>query len=138
MLTTTASHQLHMLVAAKPRWTRRASALAAALSACATAASFAAPASLAAPASFAAPAPAADGGFVGDEVLVRFDAGGGERSVELPAGVGVREAVGALESNPSVRYAAPNHIAHISSAASTSGTVNASASGTVNAAASGT
>jgi serine protease len=91
---------------------RRASALAAALSACVAAASF------------AAPAPAADGGFVGDEVLVRLAAGGGERSVELPAGVGVQEAVGALESNPSVRYAAPNHIAHISGGASASGTVN--------------
>jgi serine protease len=65
----------------------------------------------------AAPAPAAAGdpSFVHGEVLVRFEAGGGERSVELPAGVPVGQAVAALEDNSAVEYAAPNHIARISS-----------------------
>src|SRR5687768_1777407 len=67
----------------------------------------------------AAPAPAAAGNpsFVHGGVLVRFEAGGGERSVELPAGVPVGQAVAALEDNPAVEYAAPNHIARISSSA---------------------
>jgi serine protease len=64
-------------------------------------------------ASLAAPASAARGGYAEDEVLVRF-AGDVERSVELPRGVGVQEAVNALESNSAVEYAAPNHIAHTS------------------------
>ena len=85
-----------------PTITRRAAALIAGLTACGAAA---------APA--AAGPPSADGGFVHGEVLVRF-AGGSERTVELPSGVGVGQAVGALESNPAVAYAAPNHIAHAS------------------------
>jgi serine protease len=69
--------------------------------------------SLCASACLAAPAAAAGKTFVEGEVLVRF-AGGGERAVDLPAGVGVGAAVAALEGNPAVEYAAPNHIAHVS------------------------
>jgi serine protease len=82
--------------------TTRACALAAALFACATCSGL------------AAPAAAAEGSFVEGEVLVRFAGDGGERAVELPAGVAVGEAVAALDSNPAVAYAAPNHIAHAS------------------------
>lgn len=62
----------------------------------------------------AAPAVAASEGIVPGEVLVRFEGREAERSVELPPGVGVGEAVAALEGNPSVAYAAPNHIATVS------------------------
>jgi len=99
--------------------TSRTSALAAALSACAAAACFAGP-SAAAEGGHVGPPQGAGGGYVPGEVLVRFAGGGGERSVELPEGVGVEQAVGALESNPSVEYAAPNHIAHVSGGASAS------------------
>ena len=99
--------------------TSRTSALAAALSACAAAACFAGP-SAAAEGGHVGPPQGAGGGYVPGEVLVRFAGGGGERSVELPDGVGVEQAVGALESNPSVEYAAPNHIAHVSGGASAS------------------
>jgi serine protease len=52
--------------------------------------------------------------FVPGEVLVRFAGNEAERVVELPGGVGVGEAAAALEANPKVAYAAPNHIAHVS------------------------
>jgi serine protease len=48
--------------------------------------------------------------FVPGEVLVRFE-GGDERLLELPAGVGVREAARALGANRRVGYALPNYIA---------------------------
>jgi serine protease len=51
---------------------------------------------------------------VAHEVLVRFDGTGRERSVELPRGVGIGEAVRALEHNPAVAYASPDHVAHAS------------------------
>ncbi|HYU60259.1 MAG TPA: S8 family serine peptidase [Solirubrobacterales bacterium] len=62
----------------------------------------------------AGPAPASGPGFVRHEALVRFEGRSAEHSVELPAGVGVGEAVRALERNPEVAYAAPNQIAHVS------------------------
>jgi serine protease len=52
--------------------------------------------------------------FVRGEVLVRFRGREADRVIELPEGAGVRDAAAALESNPSVAYAAPNHIAHAS------------------------
>ena len=79
----------------------------------------------------AAPSAGAQDLFVGGEVLVRFAAGGGERAVELPAGVAVDDAVAALHSNPAVEYAAPNHIAHASAegAAASAEGAHASAEG---------
>jgi len=62
----------------------------------------------------AAPALGSSGGVVADEVLVRFEGRDAERSVGLPPGVGVAEAAAALERNPHVAYAAPNHIATVS------------------------
>jgi serine protease len=49
--------------------------------------------------------------FVPGEVLVEFRGGDGERLVELPGEVGVREAAAALREAPGVRYAVPNYIA---------------------------
>lgn len=62
--------------------------------------------------SLAAPGAATAGGddFVAGEVIVRFQ-GGGERLLQLPDGVGVREAAQALGVNPSVNYAVPNYLA---------------------------
>lgn len=52
-------------------------------------------------------------GFVPGEVVVRFK-GAGDRTVKVPTEIGVRPTVRALNRNPAVRYAAPNHIASIS------------------------
>jgi serine protease len=62
----------------------------------------------------AGPASAQGGGFVRHEVLVRFEGRAAERTVELPPGVGVEQAVRALGRNPAIAYAAPNQIAHAS------------------------
>jgi serine protease len=76
----------------------------------------------------AGPASAAPGiaparGFVPRELVVKFDGDRHGRTVELPAGVGVRDAAAALERSPGVDYAAPNFIA----TASASGQALASA-----------
>jgi serine protease len=52
--------------------------------------------------------------IVRDEVVARFAGHDAEQVVALPENVGVREAVTALEGNPNVAYAAPNHVAHVS------------------------
>ncbi len=67
-------------------------------------------------AAFAAPAGAATGlsqahGFAPHQVIVKFEGEGRGRTVDLPAGVGVRAAASALRGNPRVEYAAPNYIA---------------------------
>jgi serine protease len=66
----------------------------------------------------AGPAPAAEAqappDFAPGELLVRFD-GGRERLVQLPDGIGVRDAAAALRANPGVDYALPNYLAHASS-----------------------
>jgi serine protease len=68
----------------------------------------------------AAPAAAAPEGFVPNEVLIRFEGREAERAYEVPAGVSVGAAVRALEGNPAVAYAVPNHIAHASANATAS------------------
>jgi serine protease len=54
-------------------------------------------------------APARD--FAPRQVVLKFEGQRSGRAVRLPRGVGVREAVAALEDSPRVAYAAPNHIA---------------------------
>jgi serine protease len=49
--------------------------------------------------------------FAPGEVLARFRGGPPEREVELPPGIGVREATRALERNPRIKWAAPNYVA---------------------------
>jgi serine protease len=53
-------------------------------------------------------------GFAPGELLVRFRGGAPERRLELPAGIGVRQAARALGRNPNVRWAVPDYIAHAS------------------------
>jgi serine protease len=50
-------------------------------------------------------------GFVAHELVVKFEGARHGRTLTLPAGVGVREAVARLRRNPGVAYAAPNYIA---------------------------
>jgi serine protease len=52
--------------------------------------------------------------FVPGEVVVKLRGEPRGRAVELPAGVGVRQAVAALRSRPGVAYAAPNYVARAS------------------------
>jgi serine protease len=64
----------------------------------------------------AAPAAAATAlsearGFVPREVIVRFEGEGGARTVDLPPGVGVRQAAVRLRRSPAVAYAVPNYVA---------------------------
>jgi serine protease len=54
--------------------------------------------------------------FAPGEVVVRFAGEGPGRAIDLPAGVGVREAARALRTNPTVAYAVPNYIATASAA----------------------
>ena len=84
------------------------------LSIAAAAAAVVAALAVAAPGLASEGAPPAEAGraFVPGEVLGDFRGGGGERLVELPNEIGVREAAGALRDNPEVRYAVPNYIAH--------------------------
>lgn len=49
--------------------------------------------------------------FAPGELVVKLEGQRHGRTVELPAGVGVRQAVRALRQRPSVAYAAPNYIA---------------------------
>jgi serine protease len=70
----------------------------------------------------AAPASAAVGlapahGFAPRQLLVKVDGERRGRAIELPRGVGVREAARALGGNPRVRYAEPNYVATASVAA---------------------
>lgn len=51
--------------------------------------------------------------YVQGEVIFK-EAGGGERLLQLPDGVGVGDAAAALDSNPTVAYAHPNYIARAS------------------------
>ena len=53
--------------------------------------------------------------FVPDELIVGIK-GGGERLLELPAGVSVASAAAALAGNSRVAYAVPNYIAHAAAA----------------------
>ncbi|HYP56561.1 MAG TPA: S8 family serine peptidase [Solirubrobacterales bacterium] len=53
-------------------------------------------------------------GFVPREVIVKFEADAGARTVKLPAGVGVRRAAAVLDRSPAVAYAAPNYVASAS------------------------
>jgi serine protease len=50
-------------------------------------------------------------GFAPHQVVVKFEGERRGRTVELPPGVGVREAAGSLRENPGVAYAQPNFIA---------------------------
>jgi serine protease len=52
--------------------------------------------------------------FAPGEVVLKLHGQRRSRAVELPAGVGVRRAVGALRQRPGVAYAAPNYIARAS------------------------
>jgi serine protease len=61
--------------------------------------------------------------FAPGEVVVRLDRQPFGRALRLPSGVGVREAVGALRSNPHVDYAVPNYIATASAIPDDPGTV---------------
>jgi serine protease len=78
------------------------------------------------PAILATPAAAADSrassDFAPGEVVVRLDDQRFGRAMELPSGVGVRDAVGALDSNPNVVYAEPNYIATASGVPNDPGT----------------
>jgi len=67
------------------------------------------PAMLAMPAAAAEPHAAPD--FAPGEVVVRLDDQRFGSAMKLPADVGVRDAVAALDSNPSVAYAEPNYMA---------------------------
>ncbi|MFN2612753.1 MAG: S8 family serine peptidase [Solirubrobacterales bacterium] len=58
----------------------------------------------------------ADPGYAPGELVVRFR-GGAERLVELPQGVGVPTAAGALDSNRRIAYAVPNYIARAAASA---------------------
>jgi serine protease len=49
--------------------------------------------------------------FAPGQLVVKFRGQPSGRAVDLPAGVGVRDAVAALKRSPSVAYAAPNYIA---------------------------
>jgi serine protease len=77
------------------------------------------------------PAPAAAGkaaavttpDFAGGELVARLDGQRVGRALELPAGVGVKEAVSALHSNPQIAYAVPNYIATASALPNDPGTV---------------
>lgn len=51
--------------------------------------------------------------FVPGEVVVRFK-GDDDHTIEVPGELGVHSTVRALNRNPAVRYAAPNHVASIS------------------------
>lgn len=53
-------------------------------------------------------------GFAPREVVLKLEGQRHGRAVELPPGLGVREAVKALRHNPRVAYAAPNHVATVS------------------------
>src|SRR3954451_10231674 len=68
---------------------------------------------LAAAAIWATGASAAQAPYVPGELLVKFD-GGSERVLDLPQGVDVSTAEGALAANPDVAYAVPNYVAHAS------------------------
>lgn len=82
------------------------------------------PATLAAPAAAEGPpGTAAAPEFATGEVVVRVGDQRFGEAVKLPAGVGVREALGALRSNPRVLYAVPNYIATASGAPNDPGTV---------------
>jgi serine protease len=78
------------------------------------------PAMLAMPAAAAEPQAAPD--FAPGEVVVRLDDQRFGSAMELPADVGVRDAVAALDSNPSVAYAEPNYIATASGVPNDPGT----------------
>jgi serine protease len=57
-----------------------------------------------------------DPGYAPGELLVRFR-GGGERQLDLPAGVSVPAAAKALSANKQVAYATPDYLAHAAAAA---------------------
>jgi serine protease len=59
--------------------------------------------------SLAGPAAAAD--YVPDEVVVKYDDGGGAKVHRIADGDSVRDTIAELETNPDVEYAVPNHIA---------------------------
>jgi serine protease len=61
--------------------------------------------------------------FAPGEIVARFDDQRFGQAIELPAGVGVNEAVAALRSNPHVAYAVPNYIATASGVPNDPGTV---------------
>lgn len=61
--------------------------------------------------------------FAGGELVARFDGQRVGRALELPAGVGVKEAVSALRSNPDIAYAVPNYIATASALPNDPGTI---------------
>jgi serine protease len=67
--------------------------------------------------------PSAAPSFAPGELVARFDGQRFGRPVHLPPGVGVRQAVRALRSNPDVVYAVPNYIATASSLPNDPGTV---------------
>jgi len=67
-------------------------------------------AALIAPAATPAQTPGQASAYVPGELLVGFE-DGTERLLEVPAGVGVREAARALRANERVAFAAPNYIA---------------------------
>src|SRR5260221_3405849 len=67
----------------------------------------------AAPAGAAGISPARE--FVPDQVVLKFKGAREGKTVDVPPGVGVRQAAAALRRNPRVAYAAPNYIATVSS-----------------------
>src|SRR3954453_22336050 len=56
-------------------------------------------------------------GFAPGQLLVKFSGTRTARTIALPVGIGVREAVAAMRDNPRVEYAAPNYIATASESA---------------------
>jgi serine protease len=67
--------------------------------------------------------PATGPGFAQGELVARFDGQRAGRALQLPSGVGVRDAVAALRGNPKVSYAYPNYIARASALPNDPGTV---------------